>query len=538
MARVGEQMRKDGTPKGTQFTRANAKECTQYGRAGEHAFISSQSSILHLVVHLLPLSRASPHLHHPCGLHGVLIYCTLYECVMDSDNLLSVDGLEVAHQNGVYPQLRVSGDNSGISDNVNGNVEETIETYLQNGMDDNGTTGEAREGSNDFVESNVLTDSKEGEVKGNVKQSKPQKVQGKTKNEKPSGPKNVSSALVKKSKDGKNAEATVIASNGGSVATNSSLKHHLESRSFNERQANASKHSEKLDAAFSEGTMEKPKLKPLKKGPPSKAEADTESFPMEADAKPCRLGALPKYGFSFKCDERAEKRKEFYTKLEEKIQAREVERSNLQAKSKETQEAEVKMFRKSLNFKATPMPSFYQKPPPPKVELKKIPPTRAKSPKLGRRKSSTPSDSDGNSNSGHESGRLSLDEKASQSISAEVISPVHGKSPQRKSLPKLPSQKTSLSSATNEEKTSKASNQGNVASSKATTEGKIASSKATNEENTTLSDVTNEELSPIQQQEAASTADSGGSQHNMDRGPVIGEQGQLDLVQESIALEH
>ena len=141
-----------------------------------------------------------------------------------------------------------------------------------------------------------------------------------------------------------------------------------------------------------------------------------------------------------------------------------------------------------------------------------IPPTRAKSPKLGRRKSSTPSDSDGNSNSGHESGRLSLDEKASQSISAKVISPVHAKKPQRKSLPKLPSQKTSLSSETNEEKTSKASNQGKVASSKATTEGKIGSSKATNEENTTLSDVTNEELSPIQQQEAASTADLGGSQ--------------------------
>ncbi|XVF35596.1 hypothetical protein REPUB_Repub18cG0159700 [Reevesia pubescens] len=433
---------------------------------------------------------------------------------MDSDNLLSAGGLEVAHQNGVYPQLRESGDGSGISDNVNGNVEETVKTYLQNGMDNNGTTGEAREGSN--VEINGLIDSKEGEVKDNVKQSKPQKLPGKTKNEKPSGPKNVSSALVKKSKDGKRAEAKLTASNGGSVATNSRMKQPLKSRSFNERQANASKHSEKPDAAFSEGTMEKPKLKPLKKGPLDKAEGDTESSPMAADAKPHK----------------------FYTKLEEKIQAREVEKSNLQAKSKETQEAEIKMFRKSLNFKATPMPSFYQEPPPPKVELKKIAPTRAKSPKLGRRKNSTPSDSDGNSNSGHESGRLSLDEKASQSISAKVISPVHAKKPQRKSLPKLPSQKTSLPSATNEEKTSKASNQGKVASSKATTEGKIASSKATNEENTTLSDVMNEELSPIQQQEAVSTADSGGSQPDMDRGPVIGEQGQLDLVQEPIALEH
>ncbi|XP_022730587.1 protein WVD2-like 6 [Durio zibethinus] len=457
---------------------------------------------------------------------------------MDSDNLLSEGGLEVAHQNGVYPQLRMSGDDS-VSDNVNGNVEETVETYLQNGMDDNETTGKAREQSNDSVESNGLIDSKEEEVKDNVKQSKPQKVQGKTKNEKPSGPKNVSSALVKKSKDGKSAEVALTASNGGSVATNSRLKQPLKSSPFNGRQANVSKHSEKPDAALSEGNTEKPKLKPLKKGPLNKAEGDTESLsPTVADAKPHRIGTLPNYGFSFKCDVRAEKRKEFYTKLEEKIQAREVEKSNLQAKSKETQEVEIKMFRKSLNFKATPMPSFYQEPPPPKVELKKIPTTRAKSPKLGRRKSSTPLDSDGNSNSGHQSGRLSLDEKASQSSSAKVMSLVHAKKPQRKSLPKLPSQKTSLSIATNEEKTSKASNQERITASKATTEGKIASSRATNKENTTLSDVTNEELSPIQQQEGVSTADSGESQSDLDRGPVVGEQGQLNLVQEPFALGH
>ncbi|KAE8710486.1 enolase-phosphatase E1-like isoform X2 [Hibiscus syriacus] len=457
---------------------------------------------------------------------------------MESDNPLSADGLEVAVENGVCLQLQVSGDeyDSIFSDNVNGTVDETFETCFQNEMDDNGTTEQAKEWSNDYVESSGLMDSKEGEAKDKLKQSKPHKIQGKTNTEKPSGPKNVSPALVKKNKDGKIAKAMLTAPNGGSVAANSRMKQPLKSRSLNERQANGSQHLGKPDAAFSEGNTEKAKLKPLKKGPPDKAEG--ESDPTVADDKAHKIGTLPKYGFSFKCGERAEKRKEFYNKLEEKIHATEVEKSNLQAKSKETQEAEIKMFRKTLNFKATPMPSFYQEPPPPKVELKKMPTTRAKSPKLGRRKSSTTSDIDGNSNNGHQSGRLSLYEKASQRISAKVISPAHAKKPQRKSLPKLPSQKTTLSSAKNEESKSEASYPEKVTKSKATTEGKIASSKETDEENTTSSDLTNEELSPIQQPEAVSTDDSGLSQPEMDRGPVIGQQGKLDLEQEQIAVEH
>ncbi|KAA3489906.1 protein WVD2-like 6 isoform X2 [Gossypium australe] len=413
--------------------------------------------------------------------------------VMDSENILSSVGLKVAHQNGVYPQLRVCGDDSS-SDNVNESVEETIKTYSQNGMNDNVGTGEAGEDSDDFVESNALIDSEEGEIEDNMKQSKPQKVQGKTKNEKLSSPGSVSSALVKKNKDGKSADVPLIASSAGSVATSSGLNQPHKNRPFSERQANASKQSEKSDAALSEGTTEKPYLKPVKKGPLTKSEGDSESSPTATDAKP----------------------RKFYSKLEEKIHAREIEKSNLQAKSKETQEAEIKMFRKSLNFKAMPMPSFYQEPPPPKVEIKKLPTTRAKSPKLGRRKSTTPLDSDGNSNSGHQLGRLSLDEKAHPGSSAKVISPVRLKKPQRKSLPKLPSQKTSLSRTTNEENALKALDQGSTVS-KATTEGKIASvSSKVTEEKATLSNVTNGELSPSQQQETVSRADSGESQADTD----------------------
>lgn len=87
--------------------------------------------------------------------------------------------------------------------------------------------------------------------------------------------------------------------------------------------------------------------------------------------------------FRFKCSERAEKRKEFYMKLEEKIHTKKTETNKVQAKTQQKAEAEMKQYRKSLNFKATPMPSFYNTCTRPvsrnQTELSKVAPSRPRS---------------------------------------------------------------------------------------------------------------------------------------------------------------
>ncbi|KAJ0977767.1 hypothetical protein J5N97_013241 [Dioscorea zingiberensis] len=197
-----------------------------------------------------------------------------------------------------------------------------------------------------------------------------------------------------------------------------------------------------VDFLLTDGSKEERHLKQIHVDKVEDHPHSASSSPTAGSMKAQRFGTMPSYSFSFRCNERAEKRKEFFTKLEEKIRAKEEEKCTLQAKSKESQEAEIKMLRKSLTFKAKPMPSFYQEPGPPKVELKKIPPTRAKSPKLGRQKSSATTDGKESNSNTCRSDRLSLDSRKCQKGRSKDTPP-HAKKPQRMSLPKLPSEEMS-----------------------------------------------------------------------------------------------
>ncbi|KAJ0251881.1 Protein WVD2-like 5 [Hirschfeldia incana] len=347
---------------------------------------------------------------------------------MDPETIMAADGTDSLLANGRLVAVEDVGiEGNGVDSG------ETLDTASDSQNENSGDSSNL-----DAVEQpkEAAAEVTEGVNVEDPKYVKGEKSQRKLKHEKLPGGKNVPSVHVKKNKG---AVAKVAAPNG-SVNPNAHTTKSLKKTPVNGKAAAVTEHGKQDSAPAESATGDKVKPKPQKKQAHETSEDDTQSSnsPKADDGKPRKVGALPNYGFSFKCDQRAEKRREFYVKLEEKTHAKEEEINSMQAKSKETEEAELRKLRKSLNFKATPMPSFSQ---PPKTELKKIPPTRPKSPKLGRKKT------DSEETQTPRVGRLSLDEKASRdnpSAKGNVATVDPKKQPLRKSLPRLPSQKTAL----------------------------------------------------------------------------------------------
>ncbi|OIW14391.1 hypothetical protein TanjilG_15746 [Lupinus angustifolius] len=441
--------------------------------------------------------------------------------MMDTSTLSPVvDGLEVVHRNSVHQDPSNSGEDSVVLNDLDINVIESTEIVASN------ANFETRNSSVAVIEvsdSNNVNLSKEEEVKitNQTGQLKASKGPIKNKSAKTTTSSVVHASLVKRNKNAKDKETSSAVSIGTS-ALDSHTRQPIKNKSFNGRQTQLVKHPSNSDAASSEVATS------------TNAE----------DAKPRKVGTLPNYGFSFRCGERAERRREFYSKVEEKIHAKEMEKSNLQAKSKESQEAEMKMLRKSLTFKATPLPTFYQEPPP-KVELKKIPTTRPKSPKLGRKKSSINSESDGNTSSSSKQGRLTFNEKMSQGNNPPTkgVTLVHPTKPLRRSLPaqlatrRLNSSNSKTVPASSEarkvEKTVSSATKKNVKSSNATKEQKIAI-PATNEEDSTLPSETTEAL-PLNVVDSDKPSEA---QSLLNGDLVVEKNPQLAFAQEPITAKH
>ncbi|XP_042022179.1 protein WVD2-like 7 isoform X2 [Salvia splendens] len=128
----------------------------------------------------------------------------------------------------------------------------------------------------------------------------------------------------------------------------------------------------KVTSTPSEARMSTPPIRKMRddaeKASARRNQAGSRSKPSETrsyrgslvmDKKNTNISAASS-SISFRSHDRAEKRKEFLKDLEAKSVAKAAENAQLSVKSKEEKDSEIRRLRKSLNFKAKPLPSFYK----------------------------------------------------------------------------------------------------------------------------------------------------------------------------------
>ncbi|GKV43503.1 hypothetical protein SLEP1_g50790 [Rubroshorea leprosula] len=121
------------------------------------------------------------------------------------------------------------------------------------------------------------------------------------------------------------------------------------------------------------------------------AEAKHPSKVLHSEDQSCSISSNPTGSkarpFSFRSEERAAKRKEFFQKLEEKLNSKEAEKVQVQTRSKGKVEHHLNTFRQSTDLKTKPIEDHSHGSWSLSNPMKKIPLTRPRSPKLGRKRS-------------------------------------------------------------------------------------------------------------------------------------------------------